>query len=70
MRDAATQTTDLEEEHLFRLFMARNWLAIGGLEEARREFQSLPPHAQMHPAARAVRQQLFARRQDDEGHNK
>ena len=54
--------TTLSPEHLFHLLMARNWLRIGSLEEARREFQLLPPDVQSHPEAQEVRQQLLSRR--------
>jgi len=50
----------LGRKHLFRLIIARNWLAIGNAEEAHREFQLLPRNAQMHPQAQDVRQRLEA----------
>jgi hypothetical protein len=59
MKDSNTEVeTALSPEHLLHLTMARNWLAIGDQEEARREFQSLPRDAQIHPQAEEIRRQL------------
>jgi hypothetical protein len=70
MTEVTGSRTTLGLEHQFHLFMARNWLAIGILEEARREFQSLPPEIQAHPEAESLRRRLFSRRQNDEGDDK
>ena len=53
------ERTPLAPEHLLQLLVIRNWLAIGIIEEARREFNSLPEHAQTHPEADEIRRELF-----------
>jgi hypothetical protein len=58
----AVERAPLGPDDLFHLFMARNWLAIGIVEEARREFNSLPQEAKMHPEAADLRRKLFTRR--------
>ena len=59
---AALERTPLAPPDLFHLLMARNWLAIGSVEEARREFNALPQDAKMHPEAAGLRERLFTRR--------
>lgn len=51
----------LAPQELFHLLMARNWLAIGCVEEAIREFNLLPEEAKTHPDADPIRHQLFSR---------
>jgi hypothetical protein len=70
MTQGTGSRTTLGPEHQFHLFMVRNWMAIRILDEARREFQSLPPEIQSHPEAEALRRQLFSRRQNDESDDK
>jgi hypothetical protein len=62
--------TSLNPEHLFHLLMARNWLRIGSIEDAYREFQLLPPKVQRHPEAQEIRQQLFSRCKEDKNEDK
>ncbi len=59
--DAPAVEPPLAPNHLLRLLVVRNWLAIGIIEEARCEFNALPQHAKMHPEADEIRAQLFAR---------
>ena len=58
---AAVERTPLAPDDLLHLLMARNWLAMGSIDEARREFDCLPQAAKSHPEAAQLRHQLFSR---------